>query len=382
MPDLLWLGLFMLAVGSGWWLGRRDWQPLRQRRAARAISDNHRLDGASDAALRRFGESLGVAAETFEAHLELGRQYRLRGDLQRATQTHQNLLGRPELERAQQARAQLELARDFLAAGVYSRAERLLLDLLEAPSALTGEALRALQRIYEHERDWAQAIETGRRLAAEDPAQRTALAHYACEWAGQCLRRGALEDARRLLEQALASDPACVRASLLLARLDGERGERGSAIRRLLQAADQDADFLGEILAPLLEHARQSHELERLERWLRERLETARGSGRDALLLTLAEVLQAQGAPDAGQVLRTALAEQPSLALLQRLLASTPAVDARLQEELQQAVARLQAEQPAWRCRQCGFQARQLHWQCPACHGWAVLRPRGGAARA
>ncbi len=378
MSDLLWLGLFMLAVASGWWLGRRERRPLERRRAAQAISDNHLLGQPSDATLKRLSEVLEVSNDTFDAHLAVGRQFRQRGDLERATQVHQNLLARPELGRAEQERAQLELARDFLAAGVFSRAERLLQELVEVRAGVSGEALLDLQRIYERERDWARAVEIARQLPPGEPSPQVALGHYYCEWAEQSLRRGEAAEARALLERALESDPACARASLLLARLHAAQGEERAAIGRLLQVAEQDRDFLAESLEPLLQHAASTGSLAQLEAYLRAQLARDEPTVRDALALSLARVVgEREGDAAAQALLREQLARHPSLALIRRLLECAPADAGALADSaVRDALARLAEEVPAWRCRRCGFQARRLHWQCPACHGWAVVRPR------
>ena len=29
-----------------------------------------------------------------------------------------------------------------------------------------------------------------------------------------------------------------------------------------------------------------------------------------------------------------------------------------------------------YKCENCGFRARQFHWQCPACAGWESYPPR------
>ena len=28
-----------------------------------------------------------------------------------------------------------------------------------------------------------------------------------------------------------------------------------------------------------------------------------------------------------------------------------------------------------YRCRQCGFSGRAMHWQCPGCKGWQTYEP-------
>jgi lipopolysaccharide biosynthesis regulator YciM len=387
MPELSWLVLFMLAIAIGWWLGRRERQPLLQRRSAAAISNNHLLEDQSDASLQRLVEALEISNETFETHLGVGRQFRLRGELARATEVHQNLLVRPELGRAQQERAQLELANDFLSAGELSRAEPLLQNLLDTGAAVALQALRSLLRIYEREREWQKAIEIGVRLAEQEPGARAATAHYHCELAEQQLRRCETRAARPLLLQALRSDPACVRASLILARLDWQAGHADAAIRQLLQVVEQDAELFPEALPQLLEYAADDEARLRLEQLLGRILERFDARRADPLQLALAELIgQRLGSAAAIEHLQYCLVRQPSLLLMLRLLdyqrdTAPEALRAQL-SLLREALSALLAGAPGYRCHHCGFQSRQLYWQCPACHGWSTVRrqPRPGLA--
>lgn len=387
MPELLWLVLFMLATGCGWWLGRRERQPLQRHRAAVAISNNHLLDEQPDAALQRLVEALEVSNETFETHLGVGRQFRLRGELAKATEVHQNLLTRPELGRPQQERAQLELANDFLSAGELSRAEPLLQNLVSGAAAVMPQALRSLQRIYEREREWAKAIEVGTRLLEQDPSVCVATAHYLCELAEQQLRRRDAQSARPLLLQALRRDSACVRASLILARLDWQAGHADAAMRQLLQVVEQETELFPEALPQLLQYAADDEARLRLEQVLGRILERFEARRADPLQLALAELIaQRQGSAAAIEHLQRCLAQQPSLPLMLRLLdyqrdSASEALRAQL-SPLREALAVLLANAPAYRCHHCGFQSRQLYWQCPACHGWSTVRrqPRPGLA--
>lgn len=387
MPELLWLVLFMLAIGSGWWLGRRERQPLLQRRSAAAISNNHLLEDQPDASLQRLVEALEVSNDTFETHLGVGRQFRQRGELAKATEVHQNLLTRPELGRPQQERAQLELANDFLSAGELSRAEPLLQNLVDSGAAVLPQALRSLLRIYEREREWAKAIEVGARLADEEPSVRVATAHYHCEQAEQQLRRREVQAARPPLHRALRCDPACVRASLILARLDWQAGHADAAIRQLLQVVEQDAELFPEALPQLLQYAAGDEARLRLEQVLGRILERFDVRRADPLQLALADLIaQRQGSAAAIDYLQQCLGRQPSLPLMLRLLdyqRDSAADPARSQlSPLREALATLLGNAPAYRCHHCGFQSRQLYWQCPACHGWSTIRrqPRPGLA--
>jgi lipopolysaccharide biosynthesis regulator YciM len=44
-------------------------------------------------------------------------------------------------------------------------------------------------------------------------------------------------------------------------------------------------------------------------------------------------------------------------------------------ELLRDLMRRLLAEQPRFRCRQCGFSGQTWHWQCPSCREWETTRP-------
>ena len=43
---------------------------------------------------------------------------------------------------------------------------------------------------------------------------------------------------------------------------------------------------------------------------------------------------------------------------------------------LQRLTRQLLAEQPVYRCSDCGFDAQHLHWQCPTCKHWGTLSPQ------
>lgn len=383
MTELLWLGLFTLAIGSGWWLGRRERLPHLRRRSAAAISYNHLLDEQTDAALQRLVDVLEVSNETFDAHLGVGRQFRQRGELEKATQVHQSLLVRPELGRAERERAQLELAHDFLAAGLLSQAEPLLQSLVDSASGVTPQALRGLLRIYEQEREWERCIAVSQRLLSTDSAARVACGHYYCEQAERLLRRDQVEQAARQLEQALQVDPACVRASLILACLAWQEGRGNAAVGHLLRIAEQDPAFFPEALPQLLQYATSSAARERLEDYLRQILERSGERRADPLVLALAQVIRERHGIASGiDFLEQRLARQPSLQLIQRLLEWRAEAGAGAETAvLRDAIGTLLGSSPAYGCRQCGFQARQLHWQCPTCHGWSTIQSARQASR-
>ena len=104
-----------------------------------------------------FIQALEVDDETVELHLALGGLFRRRGQVDRATRLHQNLIARPSLNDEQRSLAVLELALDYHKAGWLDRAENLFKELLDK-NAFKTKAIEGLCRIYEQEKEWQKAI--------------------------------------------------------------------------------------------------------------------------------------------------------------------------------------------------------------------------------
>ena len=134
MPDNLALYvLLVLALGIGFLLGRRE-RSKKMRNAPVVAQDyfrglNHLLNERHDLAIDTFVEAMAVDSDTVDTHLALGSLVRRRGEVDQAIRIHQNLLARPVLSSVHRAQTELELARDYLAAGLLGRAENLLLEL-------------------------------------------------------------------------------------------------------------------------------------------------------------------------------------------------------------------------------------------------------------
>ena len=129
--------ILVAAIGLGFMLGRRE----RARRRVRRISDlgrdylqgiNYLLDDRPDIAIDRFIDALPADEASIDTHLTFGAVVRRRGELDKAIRIHQNLLARPQLSAENRALAELELARDYLGAGLLDRAEQLLRQLVES----------------------------------------------------------------------------------------------------------------------------------------------------------------------------------------------------------------------------------------------------------
>ena len=100
-------------------------------------------------------------------------------------------------------------------------------------------------------------------------------------------------------------------------------------------------------------------------------------------MLRIAEDIQAEeGDHAAGHFIAGELKNRPSLhglaALIQLHVANASGAARDNLRLLQQLVEKLIADRPTYRCKQCGFSGRELHWQCPSCRQWdSVTTIRG-----
>ncbi|MFO8156274.1 MAG: lipopolysaccharide assembly protein LapB [Pseudomonadota bacterium] len=376
--------LLPVAALSGWVIGRYGGR--RRRSAATAggrLSTEYLrglgylLEDRTDKAIDVFTRILEVDSETVEIHLALGSLFRRRGEVDRAIRIHQNLIARPNLSPEQRERALFELAQDHMSAGLFDRAEKLFEDLAERGEHVLP-ALRQLRGIYEQEKEWDAAIRVARRLLNQgDSDLGPVVAHYYCELAALAHQAGRTRDAERHLRQALGFDRTSVRATLMEGRLAMEAGSWRNAIKIHQRVAEQDPAFFSEAVPPLREAYEQMGrplELIRVLQPFVDRHTDAR------VLVALTELLTRQQGPQQAAVLLCRyLAEHPNLPGLNQYveLTASHADDktARDLEPVRTILEKMVADQPAYSCRRCGFNGRVLHWQCPSCKGWGIVKP-------
>jgi len=378
--DLLWL-LLPLAALSGWAVAR-----LEQRRQSKKSLDlpaayfrglNFLLNEQPDKAIEVFVQVLEVNSDTVETHLALGNLFRRRGEVERAIRIHQNLIARPTLDKEQRTQALLELGQDYLKAGLFDRAENLFLELAEL--RLHAEpALMQLRYIYQQEKDWEKAIGATRRLARLsgknfDPV----IAQYHCEIAEAALARGGRGGAREALKAALVSDPACVRASILLGDIEALEGRHREAIAAWRRIEEQDSHYLGEVAERLASSFRALGDENGLYAYFHEALTRHGGTG---LALTFAQIVrEREGTEAAEKFVVDWLRRNPNVHGLHRLIEfNLEEASGAAREDLNLLhgiIEELREQSLGYSCAKCGFRGKSLHWQCPGCNRWNTIRP-------
>lgn len=380
--------LLPVAAFSGWYFGRRE--PLSAAVALREHNQqiandyfrglNYLLHDRPDKAIEVLVRVLEVDAETIETHLALGNLFRRRGEVDRAIRIHQNLVARHSLAPVQRAQAILELGLDYMRSGLLDRAESLFQELLDL-GMLQAQALRHLIDIYQQERDWEKALLFSARLESTNGDNLSVeRGHFLCEQAAEALDGNRRQDAQELLEKALAADRRCARASLMLGALALAQRDYDRAIQALKRVEHQDPELLSESITLL---ARCYREVDRLDDF-REYLERLAGQrlGSSPMLAVAGLIESHEGVEAAKQYLTQELKLRPSLKGIERLIDYALQVGSGNAQDdlhlLRETAVRLLASKVTYKCGQCGFSGRSLHWHCPGCKSWNKIKPIHG----
>ncbi len=383
MVELLWL-LLPVAALSGWMAGRRS-RGGGQGHGSRLHGEyfqglNYLLNEQPDKAIEVFMRMVEVDSDTVETHLALGNLFRRRGEVDRAIRIHQNLIARPSLSREQRTYALLELGEDYLRAGLLDRAESLFTEVVEL-DAHVEPALRSLLDIYQQEKEWGKAIEVASRLESVSGEKLSPMiAQFLCEQAELARASGEINQAGQLLRHALSVHPGCVRASILQGDVERSVANYRAAIPAYQRVADQDVEYLPEVLQPLRECFEALDRRQDFIAYL-ESIQN-RYQGVSVLLLLTEQILHEHGEEAAASHLIRQLHRRPSVRGLNRLielnLAGHGGSGMSEMEVLRDLFSELLRDKPVYSCRQCGFCARTLHWHCPSCRSWASIRPIQG----
>jgi len=377
--ELLWL-LLPIAAASGWWAARRSAKNRNDsavRHADYFKGLNYLIDDQPDQAIAVFTRIADVDRDTAEIHLALGNLFRRRGEVDRAIHIHGSLIARTYLTADQRQRAMLELGEDYLRAGLFDRAEELFQKLLDQPELMTL-ALSRLIHIFQQEKDWRQAMAYSDRLERiSRESKRRQTAHFYCELAEEAKGRGQDDEVRTWLLEALARDPACTRANLLLGRLAMRAGDYQAAIAVFQAVERQDRGYLPEVIAPL---GQCYSALDHLDAWITYLREVQERDHGGRITDALAEyLLRQEGEEAALRFLERELREYPTLLGLRRLveikLARGQGAEYADLRALHCISTQMLNSAARYRCDNCGFVVKSLHWCCPGCLQWSTIKP-------
>jgi lipopolysaccharide biosynthesis regulator YciM len=375
--DFQWLLLGLpLAFAFGWLASRfdvRQWK-REQKDSPKAYYKglNLLLNEQHDKAIDAFIEAVQHDPDTSDLHFALGNLFRRRGEYERAVRVHEHLLNRADLPAAERERAQHALAQDFMAAGLFDRAE-------QAFQALEGtvfdtEARLALLTLHERSRDWRAAADDAAKLERSGTGSfASRISHYWCELALDADARQRTDEAEDALQRAHAAAPQAARPLILAGQRARTRGDHAAALQHwgaLLGTHPTAFNLVA------LDYARsaiacgdQKAALERLQKLYRH------GPSND-LLDAIAEL-----DPDPRRLrerLLEHLQRQPTLSAAQSLLSRSAGTTLTESETgtLRDAIGLAARPLQRYRCAACGFEAQHYFWQCPGCLGWDTYPPQ------
>ncbi|ELY6332029.1 lipopolysaccharide assembly protein LapB [Cronobacter sakazakii] len=385
MLELLFL-LLPVAAAYGWYMGRRSAQQDKEQEANRLSRDyvagvNFLLSNQQDKAVDLFLEMLKEDTGTVEAHLTLGNLFRSRGEVDRAIRIHQSLMESASLTYDQRLLAVQQLGRDYMAAGLYDRAEGMFNQLVDETDFRVG-ALQQLLQIYQATSDWQKAIDAAERLVKLGKEhQRVEIAHFYCELALQAMSNEDMDRAMSLLKKGAAADRNSARVSIMMGRIFMARGDYAHAVEMLEKVISQDRELVSETLEMLQVCYQQVGKPDEWAEFLRRCVEENTGAEAE---LMLAQVLEQREGADSAQIYITRqLQRHPTMRVFHRLMDYHlhEAEEGRAKESLmvlRDMVGEQVRTKPRYRCQKCGFTAFTLYWHCPSCRAWSTIKPIRG----
>jgi lipopolysaccharide biosynthesis regulator YciM len=336
---------------------------------------NFLADNQVDQALEELTQAASTDTDALEIQMILGNLYRQKGQVGRAITVHQVLLQRPNLTKLEHAYVLLCLGLDYRHGGFIDRAIEAFQEVVRLDPG-NRYALVNLQKLYEEQQQWTEAVRVREEIASIDsgrrPEDQQILAFIRNEIGTAQARSGDLSAAVRSFRAAIDVEPHTPPAYLSLGDVSEQQGNLPAAVdawEKLVQAVP-DRGYLA---------------FGRLERAYRTlgtpakfaalcRSVIARNTqdwrARLALSIHLAEAGRHR---DAFDLLVEALPHNPhGLVIHQEIwralgvLHFEPALVQRYIDLTRQAVFYLDPHV----CARCRYRSTELLWQCPQCHEW------------
>ena len=376
--DLVMFLLLVVAIASGWLLGRFQGTRSATLRMGRDTlpSIDFLLAENNDEALDRLLDVAEISDEAVDLYLNLGRVFREKGQTEKSIQLHQNLFARTDLSDKAQLDVELELATDFLKAGLFDRAERLLVDLVQEEGHARHHASRLLVQLYEEEQEWQSILELYKKSKFQDPPEISRrVAQAACEYANELFFKGDYLASHQYLKLALKIDPLCARANVIFAQVAASQGEPKEAIRCYLKALKQNKNVMSAVLPEMVECFLELDDYQGLDKQLASHWQDNHAVD---VLVKRVTLLSRQGKQQQGiEILLTELFQHPSnqgfFALVEMVVNQKAVLNSSQLMSVYDILRRIVETESKYVCRSCGFKAIEHHWRCPSCKDWASV---------
>ncbi|QBY05779.1 lipopolysaccharide assembly protein LapB [Thalassotalea sp. HSM 43] len=385
MFELLFL-LLPVAVGYGWFMGRnsvkqKDQTDKDNLTIKYSTGLNYLLSNQQDKAMEFLLEALTVEDDTVEAHFAMANLFRKRGELDRALKVHEYLVRQPVLSDPQKQQALFELGRDFYAAGLFDRAEKLFLKLTKTPT-YGNKSLSYLLQIYQNTKDWQKGRELEKAIIkSKDKKLQHVLANFYCELATQAFAQNEYIRELELLQKALELHPKSSRANFLMAQVFENSEQFNDACQCYKEIFYQDMEFFPDVIDKMQAAYQRSDINDEFYPFIRKVFE--KSGSTTALIKYLEYVEQSKSKEKAEEYILQALKRRPTIRGFKHFVKmqrheSQDDKTAKSLDVISEMVAAYINIRPRYSCRNCGFNSTVHYWSCPSCHDWEQLKPVRG----
>jgi len=369
-----------LVIGKAWERYKlRDGRWIDRRRLRETphymLGLNFLAENQVDQAIDELTQATSTDTDALEIQMILGNLYRQKGQVGRAITVHQALLQRPNLTTLEHAYVLLCLGLDFRHGGFVDRALEAFQEVVRLDPR-NRYALVNLQKLYEEQQQWAEALRVRSQIAKIDGGRRDddqlILAFLRSQIGSAEAREGQSAAAAATFREAIDTDVRTAPAYLNLGDIRAQEGATAQAIEaweRLVHAVPERAYLVFERLEQAYRAAGTPGRFVRLCEAL------VAGNPQDwRARLALSRHCAAAGqARRAFDLLMDALPHNPhGLAIHQEMWRTLTALD--LDRDLVRQYVELTREAVFYLdphvCVRCRYRSTELLWQCPQCHEW------------
>lgn len=385
MLELLFL-LLPVAMGYGWFMGRNsvkqsDHSAKQELSIKYSTGLNYLLSNQQDKAIDYLLEALKVEDDTVEAHFAMANLFRRRGELDRALKVHEHLVRQKNLPNSAKEQAVFELAKDFLSAGLYDRAEAMFHKLLKSKT-YGLKSLTSLMKIYQSTKDWQQGIALKKAIVkTRDKKLLHTLANFYCELASTALEKDEFIEVIELLEHALSHDQNSSRANWLMAQIYENHQQFNEACQCYKAIYEQDKEFFPDVIEKMFFCYQALDEEDEFFKFIRKVYDETGSTS--ALIKYLSHVEQRKGINPAKVFILSALKRRPTIRgfkyfVRMQMTDSESENTSENLEVIRELVSAYLNVKHRYSCRTCGFNSGTHYWSCPSCHDWEQLKPIRG----
>lgn len=370
------LAFFLGALGMRWLYQRFGLGKKQSVNADYFKGLNFLLNEETDKAIEAFIKALEVDNETVELHLALGGLFRRKGQVDRATRLHQNLIARPNLTERQRFEAIHELAQDYYKVGWLDRAEGLF-DELKGSETFRAAAINGLCAIYQQEKEWQQAIDIlNEHKRSDRPEYLKQISHYYCELAETAIENLDFDIAQKYLKKATNEVNLNPRIVLLKGELAYQRGDYQQAINHWQQLQQSNSGAQQLVAGKMIKSFQKSDDLDGLKAHLNSGGAIPKhGQDFRAWYKALVSVF---GETEAEvHILERVESEGlsgPVASHLHQAVTADMVSDQSMSGLLKELLNRAKSRKIEYTCSGCGFDTKSLYWYCQNCGEWESFR--------